>query len=404
MQKFGIDVSRYQGDINLGIAKSEGVEFVIVRCGGSDDAYWGRYVDPKFERNYAEAKAKGLPVGAFFITYAMTVEDSIKDAEFIYQNALKGKKFEYPIYLDIEIPKQLQLGRRKLTDIALAFCRTLEEKGMFVGIYAGGWVIDSHMYPKEIERYTKWIASYTDKCYYRGKYDMWQFGGDTNLLRSNKIAGVITDQNYCYRDFPSEIINSGKNGFPKVVKECGVITGVNIPRTADSLIVYTDSKSTTGTNQYGTDVIVDRNGIVVDIIVGKANTKIDKGHKVYSGHGINSEWLQKRVRKGYLLWAENGKLMISTKQHRSVTAVNGQRLKNGLVVWNKGMKQSNAFGRDVKVISNIATTEAVYGKTNVAVPVNGYILTGHGTSADWLKTYIKKGVKVSFNGKYITLG
>ena len=401
MQKFGIDVSRYQSGMDYAIAKHEGVDFVIIKAGGSDGGF---YIDSTLDKHYADAKAQGLNVGAYFITNAQSVYDAKQEANKLYDLALKNKKFEYPIYYDIELPTQIYIGRRKLTDIALAFCETLESKGMYVGIYAGGWVIDSCMYPKEIERYTKWIASYTDKCYYTGKYDMWQFGGDINLLRSNKIAGKVTDQNYCYRDFPSEIINSGKNGFPKVVKECGVITGVNIPRTADSLIVYTDSKSTTGTNQYGTDVIVDRNGIVVDIIVGKANTKIDKGHKVYSGHGINSEWLQKRVRKGYLLWAENGKLMISTKQHRSVTAVNGQRLKDGLVVWNKGMKQSNAFGRDVKVVANIATTEAVYGKTNIAVPVNGYILTGHGTSADWMRTYIQKGVKVSFNGKYITLG
>ena len=44
---------------------------------------------------------------------------------------------------------------------------------------------------------------------------MWQFGGETNKLRSNIVAGVVCDQNYAYKDYPSIILNAGLNGFKK---------------------------------------------------------------------------------------------------------------------------------------------------------------------------------------------
>lgn len=48
---------------------------------------------------------------------------------------------------------------------------------------------------------------------------MWQFGGSTNLIRDNKIAGVVCDQDYCYVDYPSAIKSLGLNNFPKQTSE-----------------------------------------------------------------------------------------------------------------------------------------------------------------------------------------
>ena len=42
---------------------------------------------------------------------------------------------------------------------------------------------------------------------------MWQFGGETNLIRSNRIAGYVCDQDYAYVDFPTIIKNANLNGF-----------------------------------------------------------------------------------------------------------------------------------------------------------------------------------------------
>ena len=42
---------------------------------------------------------------------------------------------------------------------------------------------------------------------------MWQFGGETNKIRSPFINGACIDQNYCYIDYPTLIKQKGLNGY-----------------------------------------------------------------------------------------------------------------------------------------------------------------------------------------------
>ena len=67
----------------------------------------------------------------------------------------------------------------------------------------------------ELERFDKWVAQWTKACTYPGDYGMWQFGGETNKIRSNKVAGVVCDQNYAMKDYPKIIKDKGLNGFGK---------------------------------------------------------------------------------------------------------------------------------------------------------------------------------------------
>lgn len=60
----GIDISRYQGDINWQAVKASGVAFVYAKATEGGD-----YVDPKFVENYNGARAAGLPVGAYHFVY-----------------------------------------------------------------------------------------------------------------------------------------------------------------------------------------------------------------------------------------------------------------------------------------------------------------------------------------------
>ena len=60
-QRFGIDVSRWQGSFDFARAKSkEGVEFAIIKAGGADS---GLYKDSQFEANYKKCVECGLPKG-----------------------------------------------------------------------------------------------------------------------------------------------------------------------------------------------------------------------------------------------------------------------------------------------------------------------------------------------------
>lgn len=211
---FGIDISRWQGNFNFDKAVKEGVEFVIVKGGGGDD---GLYVDRKFNENYNAVKQRKLPVGVYWFSKALTVADAKKEAEYFYSNCLKGKQFELPVYIDIEHKAQTTLGKRLLTDIVKTWCEYLEQKGFWVGIYSTPYFFNTYMYDNELTCYAHWVAHWAKECSYKNMscFGMWQFGGETNAIRTNKVAGVVCDQNYMLVDYPAKIKAAGMNGFKK---------------------------------------------------------------------------------------------------------------------------------------------------------------------------------------------
>lgn len=214
MKKFGIDISRWQGDFNMLQAKREGVEFVIIKGGGGDD---GLYVDGRFKQNYDNAKRLGLPVGCYWFSKALTIDQAKMEAEYFYQNVLRGRQFELPIYMDVENKTQLAVGQRMLTNIVKTWLDYLEKKGFFVGIYSSLYYINRKVYDSELQKYTHWIAQWNTTLDYAHPdiCGMWQFGGETNYIRSNKVAGVTCDQDYMLQDLPSIIKAAGLNGFSK---------------------------------------------------------------------------------------------------------------------------------------------------------------------------------------------
>lgn len=210
--KNGIDISKWQGNFDMAKAKSEGFDFAIIKGGGGDD---GLYTDSRFAKNYEKAKALGLPVGVYWFSKALTVEAAIREAEYFYENCLKGRQFELPVYIDVENKAQLAVGKRLLTDIIHAWCQRLEAKGFWVGIYSSLSYFSNYMYDAELQRYSHWIACWAKTCDYTGDcFGMWQYGGGTNLIRSNQVAGVTCDQDFLLIDYPTLIKAAGKNGFP----------------------------------------------------------------------------------------------------------------------------------------------------------------------------------------------
>lgn len=209
MKKFGIDVSKWQGNFDFDLAKSQGVQFAILR---------GAYAcgkDSKFDQYYAACKLVDLPIGVYQYSMARTVAEALAEAKFLYDNVLRGRQFEFPIYLDIEDATQLSLSRDLLTDIAIAWGDWLEKKGYFVGIYAGKYTFRDNMDDARLKRFSHWIPQWAEECTYEDKsvLGMWQFGGETNKLRSNVVAGVVCDQNYAYVDFEGYIKAKKLNGY-----------------------------------------------------------------------------------------------------------------------------------------------------------------------------------------------
>ena len=204
---FGIDVSTWQGNFNFKQASNEGVKFAILR------GAYNRSKDNRFEEYYKNAKAVGLNVGVYQYSMATTVDEALTEAKFLENNILKGKKFELPIYYDIEDNVQKNLSKNQVSNIAKTWLDYLEGKGYFVGIYSSKSFLEVYLNEDIRIDYSIWVAQWATECTYQGPYGMWQFGGETNLIRTNKVAGVVCDQNYMIVDYPTLIIEKGMNGY-----------------------------------------------------------------------------------------------------------------------------------------------------------------------------------------------
>lgn len=212
MKKFGIDISEWQQGFDLDKALAEGVEFAILR--GADHLY----KDKCFENFYAQCKARNIPVGVYHYSRATTPEQARQEAQFLITNVLTGKQFEYPIYMDVEDKTQQTVGKAALTDVVIAFCEEIKQAGYLPGVYASLSFLNSYLDDSRLDAYEKWIAQWYKYCQYGGSLGLWQFGGETNVIRTNRVAGVVCDQNYAMFDYPSIIKSRGLNGHGELEK------------------------------------------------------------------------------------------------------------------------------------------------------------------------------------------
>lgn len=203
----GIDVSEHQGNINWSLSAKE-ADFAIIRAG------YGRVIsqkDKQFENNYKGCKDNNVPCGVYWYSYATTEDTARLEAQVCLQ-AIKGKKFEYPIYFDVEENSQFALGRDKVSKIIQAFCDEIEKAGYWAGLYMSASPLKSYVTPEVQKRYAVWVAHYgVNKPSYDGDYGMWQYSS------TGRISGINgnVDMNNAYIDYPELIKAAGLNGFTK---------------------------------------------------------------------------------------------------------------------------------------------------------------------------------------------
>lgn len=203
----GIDVSQWQGVIDWAKVKAAGVQFALIRAGYGDTLSYPYQIDTQYERNYAELKAKGVPVGVYFYSYALNAEQAKREAQSCLA-LLKGKKFEYPIYYDVEEYSIFKTG--KTGEICKAFISELEAAGYWVGIYTYRSAMG--YFPSYIkDKKAMAIAEYGDKLNYNGQYGIWQNSSSWTVAG---ISGRV-DHDWCYVDYPKLIKENGKNGYEK---------------------------------------------------------------------------------------------------------------------------------------------------------------------------------------------
>ena len=187
----GIDVSRYQGQIDWQQVKSAGVEFVMIRAAFRGYGNGLLYEDPMAQTNYQGAKAAGLKVGAYLFSQAISVEEAQEEARYIME-LTKDWELDMPLVYDWECLAEdyrtVGVDARMLTDYSIAFCETVEAAGFDAMIYFNPNQSHKQMYLEELTGYGFWLAMYSDQMDYPYKVDMWQY---TNQGSVPGISGNV---------------------------------------------------------------------------------------------------------------------------------------------------------------------------------------------------------------------
>ena len=274
----GIDLSYYQNGIKFAEIKRKN-DFVILRAGYTGyGAMRDKVKDKCFEQFYNDAKKAGLKVGVYWFSCANDTKSGKAEAEYLYKNCLKGKKFEFPIYIDVENAQWQGKDKKAVTDAIIAFCEYLENKGYYVGIYASLAWFNHHIETKRLDAYTKWVACWTKEkplFKYNG-FDMWQY------TDKGYIGNVRVDQDVAYKYFSKEFVSKGYNVYTKTKN--GDKTQNNTPKDkdknqkSDKTVVYVVKKGDTLS-----EIAKKYNTTVAKLV--KANNIKDK-NKIYVGDKI----------------------------------------------------------------------------------------------------------------------
>lgn len=177
-RSFGIDVSKWNKDIDWAKAKAAGVEFAIIRCGYRGSVTGALVEDPYFLRNIQRAKAAGVKVGLYFFTQATNAVEAVEEASMVL--CLNGGlPLDYPIFIDTEgaggngRADGLDVATR--TEVCRAFCETIESAGYRAGIYASRNWYYNNLDMTRLDSHVIWLAEYREYPKYEGKYQMWQY-------------------------------------------------------------------------------------------------------------------------------------------------------------------------------------------------------------------------------------
>lgn len=184
--QIGIDVSKWQGDIDFSKLKSAGVEFVIIRIGSSTGINGENFIDSKFIQNIKNANSVGIPVGVYFYSYANSVDRAISDAKWIIEN-IKNYKVELPIAFDWEnwgSFNTYELSFFGLTNMAKRFMDTVKDAGYDAMLYSSKTYLENIWMSVD---YPVWLAHYTKNTNYAGDYSYWQ------ICSNGRVDGINGD-------------------------------------------------------------------------------------------------------------------------------------------------------------------------------------------------------------------
>lgn len=184
--EIGIDISKWQGDIDFNALKKAGVEFIIIRVGTSDGIGGENLVDSKFIQNIEGANKVGIPVGIYFYSYANSNARAEADAKWVLDQ-IKDYQVDLPIVFDWEnwgFYNEFNLSFFGLSDMANSFLSVIEDAGYEGMLYSSKNYLEKIWLEMD---YPVWLAHYTSKTNYAGTYSYWQ------LCNNGSVTGIDGD-------------------------------------------------------------------------------------------------------------------------------------------------------------------------------------------------------------------
>ncbi len=224
--RLGIDVSKWNEEIDWEAVKNEGIEFAIIRCGYRGASSGALVIDPRYEENIKGAIEAGIPVGVYFFTQALDEVEAVEEASMVIR-LIEDYDVDYPVFLDSESAggsgRADGLDSEERTRVHRAFLQTIEAAGYETGVYASRNWLNDRIDMTKLSDYKVWLAEYAEAPTYDEYYHMWQY------TSKGTVDGISTnvDLNLCYMNIDTSI-NHSKNA----AGYSGVVNGDsgNVPR------------------------------------------------------------------------------------------------------------------------------------------------------------------------------
>ena len=197
----GIDVSRWQNDIDFDKVAKAGCKFAIIRIGGYDDGE--AYTDRYYADNIRNAKAAGLKVGIYWAGEESTI-DEVKANVSYMMSVLNGEELDFPIAFDWEDFTNMEdyhVSIKEFNECFYAFAEEVEEYGYEAMLYGSKNYLESVWRPNG---YPVWVAQYADSTDYSGDYIMWQKGSTGHLsgIETYVDLDVLYKDKYTFTKYP----------------------------------------------------------------------------------------------------------------------------------------------------------------------------------------------------------
>ena len=192
----GIDVSKWNGNINWSQVKAAGIDFAMIRVGYRGSTVGEIKEDPYFQANIKGAISNGVKVGVYFFSMARTEEEAIQEAAWVV-SAIRKYSITYPVAYDLESWGQGRISDvsySQLTSNAIAFLGYIKSSGYTPMIYASKNDFNNRWQTSRFSGCKFWLAHYTDKTDYSGSYQMWQYSSKGSV---SGISGYV-DMNIAY--------------------------------------------------------------------------------------------------------------------------------------------------------------------------------------------------------------